>query len=261
MDVGAVMPGNRTNSVQQEVDLVFAIPSPFEYKVTLPNLSNHERQETYTPATHGPHKFGIHRDVPHLHLGDLSNKLSWKKDGDGVVAYVRVRSPQAESIRFSTRLKLPADAVVTFYGRNLHGKNDVIYNFTAPKKGFDEELYWSPQASGDWIGIEIRLPRSNMKQAVELELLSIAHRFKAPNLIVPNALDCTNHEDVQCAIDDGAISESNASTTLRLTFESGGSSYTCSGTLMNVSGDGEGVYIPYIITAAHCISTVEEPHP
>ena len=258
MDVGAVMPGNRTNSSQQEVDLVFANPSPFEYKVTLPNLSNRERQETNTPATHGPHKFGIHRDVPYLNLGDLSNKLSWKKDSDGAVAYVRVRSPQAESIRFSTRLKLPADAVVTFYGRNLNGKNDVIYSFTAPKKGFDEELYWSPQASGDWIGIEIRLPRSNMKQAVELELLTIAHRFKAPNLIVPNALECTNHEDIQCAIDDGVISESNARTGLRLTFERGGSSYTCSGTLMNVSGDGEGVYIPYVITAAHCISTVEE---
>ncbi|MXZ56795.1 MAG: hypothetical protein F4227_00365 [Gammaproteobacteria bacterium] len=258
MDVGAVMPDNQTNSVQQDVDLVFANPSPFEYKVTLPNLSNRERREIDTPATHGPQKFGIHRNVPYLHLGDLRNKLFWKKEGDGVVAYVRIRSPRAKSIRFSTRLKLPSDAVVSFYRRDLSGQSDVIHSFTAPKKGFDEELYWSPQASGDWIGMEIRLPRSNMTQAVELELLTIAHRFKALNLIVPNALECTNHEDVQCAIDDGVISENSARTTLRLTFESGGSSYTCSGTLMNVSGDGEGVYIPYIITAAHCISTVDE---
>ncbi|MYC24521.1 MAG: hypothetical protein F4X56_01215 [Gammaproteobacteria bacterium] len=258
MDVGAVMPDRGNNVVKKDMDLVYANPAPFEYKVTLPNLSNRERSEIDTPATHGPQKFGIHRDVPYLHLGDLSNKLSWKKEGDGVVAYVRVHSPQAESIRFSTRLKLPADAIVNFYEGDLNNRNDVIYSFTAPKKGFDEELYWSPQASGDWIGLEIRLPRSNMKQNVELELFKVAHRFIAPNLAVPNALECTNHEDVQCAIDDGEISESSARTTLRLTFESGGSSYTCSGTLMNVSGDGEDVYIPYIITAAHCISTVDE---
>ena len=181
-----------------------------------------------------------------------------KKDGDGVVAYVRVRSPQAESIRFSVRLKLPADSTVNFYGSDLSGQSDVIYSFNAPKKGFNEELYWSPQSSSDWIGIEIRIPKANMKQNVEFELLNIAHRFKAPNLVVPNALECTNHEDVQCAIDSGEISENNARTTMRLIFESGGSSYTCSGTLMNVSGDGEDVYIPYVITAAHCISTIEE---
>lgn len=98
MDVGAVMPDNGTNTVQQDVDLVFTNPSPFEYKVTLPNLSTRERREIDTPATHGPQKFGIHRDVPYLHLGDLSHKLSWKQDGDGVVAYVRVRSPQAASL-------------------------------------------------------------------------------------------------------------------------------------------------------------------
>ena len=258
MDVGAVMPDNGTSSAQQDVDLVYVNPTPFEYKITLPNLSNRERRDIDTPATHGPQKFGIHRDIPYLHLGDLSNKLSWKQDSDGVVAYVRVRSPTAESIRFSARLKLPADAIVTFYGRELNGKHDTIYSLTAPRKGFDEELYWSPQASGDTIGIEIRLPRANMKQDVELELLTIAHRFKPLNLAVPNALECSNHEDVQCAIDDGAISESSARTTLRLTFERGGSSYTCSGTLMNVSGDGEDVYIPYIITAAHCISTEDE---
>ena len=258
MDVGVVMPDNGTNSVQQDVDLVFTNPSPFEYKVTLPNLSARERREIDTPATHGPQKIGIHRDVPYLHLGDLSNKLSWKKDGDGVVAYVSVRSPTAVSIRFSARLALPADATVNFYGSDLSGQSDVIYSFNAPKKGFDEELYWSPQSSNDWIGIEIRLPKANMKQDVELELLNIAHRFKAANLAVPNALECTNHEDVQCAIDDGVISESSARTTLRIIFERGGSSYTCSGTLMNVSGDGEDVYIPYVITAAHCISTAEE---
>ena len=100
MDVGAVMPDSGTNIVKQDVDLVYANPAPFEYKVTLPNLSNRERREIDTPATHGPQKFGIHRDVPYLHLGDLSNKLSWKKEGDGVVAYVRVRSPKRSQFVF-----------------------------------------------------------------------------------------------------------------------------------------------------------------
>ena len=259
MDVGAIKPHTQSNHSQNTTQLVFANPNPFEFKVTLPTLKNYERTRIDTPATHGPYRIGIHREVPYHRSGELSNKLSWKKDGSGVVAYVGVRSPDAVSIRFSADIKLPADATVVFYGVDATGKIEIIDSLTAPKKGFDEELFWSPHALGETIGVEIRLPRSNMKKEVELELLTIAHRFTTPDQsIVINALECSNHEEIQCAIDNEEISDGNARTALRLTFESGGSSYTCSGTLMNVSGDGEGVYIPYIITAAHCISTAEE---
>ena len=258
MDVGAIMPDSGRYKSQGPVHLAFANPKPFELRITLPTLLDHERKKIDATSLQGPQKFGIHREVPFTLSGELNSKLIWKTDGDGVVAYVRVRSPDAVSVRFSGQVELPADAIVTFYGIDPNGKLDVVDRVTAPKKGFKEDLYWSPHAIGDSIGIEIRLPRSNMKHEVKLKLLTIAHRFRVPTTSVLNALECSNHEEIQCAIDNGEISDSNARATMRLTFESDGSSYTCSGTLMNVSGDGEDVYIPYVITAAHCISTEEE---
>lgn len=258
MDVGAIMPDNRTNSSQDTVDLVYSNPKPFELNVLLPKLFGHERKKIEATSIQGPLKIGIHREVPYNRSGDLSSKLSWKKDGGGVVAYVRAHSPDAKSIRFSGHLKLPADSTVTFYETDPSGKINVIDSFTSTKKGFDNEVYWSPHAFGDSIGIEIRLPRPNLKQNVKLELLTIAHRFRTSSVTVINALECSNHEEIQCAIDNEEMGEGNARAALRIIYESDGSSYTCSGTLMNVSADGADVYIPYVITAAHCISTEEE---
>ena len=259
MDVGAVMPDFGTAKSQSSSQLVFTNPIPFEFDVTLPTLTSHERKKIADPLTEGPQQIGIHREVPYHRSGDLSNKLTWKKDGDGVVAYLRVRSPEAESIRFSAQIKLPAHATITFYGSSPNSQSKkVVYSFTAPKKGFNEELYWSPHAMGDSIGIEIRLPRPSSTGDVKLSLLQIAHRFKVPNVSVVNALDCSNHEEVQCAIDNGEISESNARAALRIVYESEGVTRACSATLMNVSGDGEDVYIPYVITAGHCVSTDDE---
>ena len=258
MDVGAIMPSNRSNTSPVAVDLVYSNPKPFELNVQLPKLFDYERRRIETPSIQGPRRFGIHREIPYNRSGDLSSKFTWKKDGDGLVAYVRVRSPDATSIRFSSHLKLPSDASVTYYETDRRGKTKFIDSFTASKKGFEDEFYWSPQAFGDSIGVEIRLPKANLTQHVTLELLTIAHRYQTPNTSVINALECSNHDEIQCAIDSGEMSESNARAALRLIYESEGSSYTCSGTLLNVSGDGEDVYIPYIITASHCISTEDE---
>lgn len=258
MDLGAVMPDNSSNNAHATQQLVFKNSKPFEFMVLLPTLTKREHKKIEEVSLPGPEKIGIHREVPSYRSGDLGEKLNWIKDGEGVVAYVRVRSPNAVSIRFLGHLKLPAEATVTYYEKDVNRNNTVIDSFTAPKKGFHEKLYWSPHAIGDSIGIEIRLPQPHMKQDVKLEFTTIVHRFKVQSMAIVNAVECSNHEEIQCAIDNEEITESNASAGLRLTYESGEFSYSCSGTLMNVSGDGEGVFIPYIITAAHCISTVEE---
>ena len=64
-------------------------------------------------------------------------------------------------------------------------------------------------------------------------------------------LDCDNHVDVQCRV--GSIPSDNQDAVGRIRFVDGGSSYACSGTLLNDSGDD--TTIPYFLTANHCLST------
>lgn len=256
MDTGAVMPN--TYTAQSKPSLAYKNPQPFEFNVVLPSLLDRERREIESTPSEGRQKIGIHRDVPYTRSGDLSTKLTWKKDGNSIVAYLRVHSPEAESIRFSADFELPASATVIFYERDSTGKINTIYNFTTTRKGLTEKEYWSPAANGESIGMEIRLSKPSQKKDVALELLTIAHRFEPPikSSSTLDELDCTNHEEIECAIDDGDISESTASSTMKIQFESEGATYRCTGTLINVTGD-EG-FIPYILTAAHCISTNTE---
>ena len=256
MDTGAVMPN--TGQAQSKLSLAYTNPQPFEFNVVLPSLLDRERREIENTSLSGRQKIGIHREVPYTRTGDLSNKLSWKKDGESLVAYLRVHSPEAISIRISANFELPANATVTFYELDSIGKINAMYNFTTTQKGLKAREYWSPIATGESIGIEIRLLQPSQKQDVNIELLTIAHQFAIPFTAGStfDAMECANHEDIQCAIDDGDISESLASATMKLWFQSEGSTYTCTGTLMNVSND-EGL-IPYILTAAHCISTQAE---
>ena len=256
MDTGAIMP--EVQQAPSTVSLVYANPQPFELNVFLPSLMDRERREIEAVKPVGRQKIGIHRDVPQSRSGELSKKLIWKNNGSSVVAYLRVHSPEAEGVRFSATFKLPAGATVTFYRRDSVDQINTIYSFTTDDKGLNEKEYWSPVAMDDSIGMEIRLTKASQKKDVRFKLLTIGHQFKRPinSGGTLNELDCTNHVEIQCAIDDGEMSKDVASATMRLLYESEGSTWVCSGTLMNVNGD-DG-YIPYVLTAAHCISTEDE---
>ena len=239
-------------------DLVYSKPDQFELKIYLPKTTDLERKKFEDAEIRGPQKIGIHRDIPYFFSQDLSGRINWQKDGDGLVGYLKVSSPDAQSIRFVANIKLPAKATMVFYEINTVGKATVIYDVQASEKGIDENQYWSPEATGESIGVEIRIPEANKKKKVQIEILKIAHRFVDLASGWTAALDCENHIEIQCAIDDGDITDEISRTVLKIGFESEGSSYVCSGTLMNVSGDGEGVFRNYVLTAAHCISTSDE---
>ena len=65
------------------------------------------------------------------------------------------------------------------------------------------------------------------------------------------ALDCHNHVDVQCRI--GSFSSGKEKAVARISYIKNNSPRVCSGTLMNVTGDVG--YIPYFLTANHCVAT------
>lgn len=242
--------------IEPEVALVYPNPRLLELSITMPRLSPEENRRIADHVDGGMLRIGIHRDIPNHMSGNLANRLRWRNQSDGIVSYMRVVSPGASSIRFSAKLELPANSQIAFYRMEDGGTAKVIHSISTNTKPRKEELHWSPDAFGDTIGVEIRLKRREEIANLHLELLNVAHRYALFGLddnLAP-ALTCSNHLDAQCGLDDGAIDEVTSKSTLLLAFEESGGSYVCTGVLMNVE-DGEDVFIPYVLTAGHCIST------
>ena len=221
-------------------------------------MTSVERDKFHSIYTTGPQKIGIHRDLPERYRGELKHSLTWRKSDDSVVAYLLVHSPDAESVRFLADLSLPVGTSLNFYEIATTSQISVIHSYDVGVQGLEESNFWSPVAVGERIGVEIRLPDEASKEHFELKLLKIAHGYEQSFVAATNVQECTNHIDVQCAIDDGDISEESVSTSMRLVYESEGGTFACTGTVLNVPDDGEDVWIPYIMTAAHCISTSDE---
>lgn len=253
MNLGARKPS--IGEPEPIIQLVYSKPTALEYDVILPLTTDQEREQIEPRSAQGPQKIGIHRNIPSYYANNLNNRLTWTKYGDGVVAYLRVKSPNAHSIRLFADIKLPANSVITFYEVLENGETRVIDTITASTKGFDVKNYWTPDAIGENIGIEIQLQKPTLIQEVELTLLKIAHRFEVSQLPGVVELDCSGHEEIQCAIDNDEITKNVADSILKLVYEDSVFTYRCSATLLNVEGDGEDVYVPYVITANHCIST------
>ena len=242
--------------IETEVALVYPNPRLLELSMTMPRLSPAENRRIADHVVGGKLRIGIHRDIPNHMSGNLANKLRWRSYSEGIVSYMRVVSSGASSIRFSAKLELPANSQIVFYQMKHDRTAEVIHNISTGSKSRVEDLHWSPDAFGDTIGVEIRLKRREDIAYLHLELLNVAHRYALFGLdesIAP-VLTCSNHLDAQCGLDDGAIDEVTSKSTLLLAFEESGGSYVCTGVLMNVD-DGEDVFIPYVLTASHCIST------
>lgn len=208
-----------------------------------------------------PLRIGFHRDVPAPSRGDLVPRLKWIEVDDGtIVAVVLVSSSDATSIRVALRAVLPDGGEVRFF--HPAGEGDAVMLATpaelpsapdvdAPEAG----VFWSPSVDGDAIGIEIALPSRDALAAASLRVEKVAHRFLDSRATRSKALECPElHVDVQCRVGEFTSGLENA--VARLEFETGGVSALCSGTLLN-DGDAN-TFIPYFLTAQHCISTAEE---
>lgn len=236
--------------------LLIAQPRVLELSISLPQLSTREEAQIDDPEFDVGNRVGIHRALPERLTGDLAPKLEWRKSSDGVVAYMRIQSPMAQSVRFLTRLKLPAGGSLAFYESTLRKTVRTIEKVSSGSKGLNDDEYWSPDALGDTIGVEIRLQKVRDIRDFEIQIVRVAHRyarFGDPGNH-STELACAGHQEVQCAIDNGDIDESHTASTLLLVYEKDDASYVCGGVLMNVT-DGEDVFKPYVLTAAHCIST------
>lgn len=183
--------------------------------------------------------------------GDVAMKQSPASYGRGVVSQssrgivwsgsVRVENARELRLHFE-EVTLPAGTVMWVYGN----AGDAF--------PFDSALVddrgglWTPSVEGDTLHFEIEVPRgATAASFIVREVAEIVQSNIAP----------VEH-DVSCLVDAACIGTSTFSNidalkgaVAQLEFIDGGSSYVCSGALLN---DRAGDFTPYLLTANHCFS-------
>lgn len=195
---------------------------------------------------------------------ETSQLLQWTSLlGGGSVAALEFKSGTAAAIRIGILIEsLPDTATLRFYGSgtqkvvevsgklvNAHIKS----NLDAGDQSAEGRTYWSPAIEGETAVLEVELAPNTQISAVKLSVPKISHLASKPftksleidtNQSKGTAGTC--NANVSCETPLPAISNAVA----YMLYSKGGSSYECTGTLMNDVGS---TGTPYFLTAYHCI--------
>ena len=271
--------------LQQAPSIPQDTPAPPLLHITLPAVTKSEEAK-WKQKEDFPLQIGFGREIPAAYRGDLAPRLEWTTLSDGrLLSALRVTSPGAKALRIAVSAILPAGAELRFFspaGPIQTFAPLTEHDFT-PQTGElpveppleDDSLpqadesttvtdplppdppVWSPVIEGDTVEIEITLPSSAALSTFSLHVSQVSHIVQSMSMSEPqykprqlghiNRAECS-HIDVQCADVD-----EQASMTAKMTYIEDGGSYLCTGTLMNDTDDSS--FIPYFLTAHHCIST------
>ena len=242
--------------------------SPTALRIALPPASAaSQRSSKGARRDPPPFRIGFHRVMPNEFQEDLSPLLRWVSRDDGSIASsVIVTSAGAFAMRAGIHAELPAGGELHFFG-GAETKQQAEQGRTAPAlpvitqadfhlEGGKPEILWSPVVEGDSIGVEITLPSREALTDFSFAIEKVSHIYAPMGSLryAPEAMACPNHVDVQCRA--GNFPSNWEDAVARIIFETDdGNTGACSGTLLN-DNDAESGFIPYFLTANHCVSTL-----
>ena len=263
--------------------------TPVALSIALPAADAAVKQSMTQKDRDLPLQIGVHRPMPDEFQGDVSPKLDWEEMDDGsIVSSMSVTSPGASAMRMGIKAALPDGGEFRFFDgqsnqgpgypvidttdfvpQERHSRNARGGSAAEPEtagagseltglafslKDATADILWSPVVKGDTIGVEISLPSSDALSAFSLSIEKISHIDGPIDVTLdPRRLDCFNHIDVQCA--QGRFPETQADAVASILFEDEEGTFVCSGTLLNDTLDD--TFIPYFLTAHHCVPTAE----
>ena len=237
--------------------------APAVLRIVLPAVDAVSRRSEAEARDRRPLQIGFPRAMPRDYRGDLSPLIDWISFDDGSIGgAVSVTSPGAQALRAAIRAALGSGGEIRFFeGSAAEESTEQV----PPRRDFpvvtredfhedgEPEILWSPTVEGGTLGIEITLPSREALSDFSLSIEQLSHIYVPMGSLgnVPKALECSNHIDVQCRV--GSFPTSQDRAVARINYVEDGSTYVCSGTLLNVTADTG--FIPYFLTANHCVST------
>lgn len=223
-------------------------------------------EATDQPSKPGvPLQIGVSRDVPMLrNTTHTSALMSWTSIPGGQIAAISITSPDALGLRLGLLVeKLPRTALLRFYAQGaeqvfeVSGQeimDTIARNLAAGDASDEARTYWSPVIDGQEMTVEIELPAGVSPDEVMFSIPRVSHLFVSP--LDTSALQERISGAVWCNLDSMCYTSTwgnESLATAKMTFTKDGGSYLCTGTLMNDSDPS--TFIPYFLTAHHCIST------
>lgn len=260
--VSPVVPADTAELANRRLKLDIST-TPGVLRIVLPVAGAASQRSGAEARDRRPLRIGFPRAMPSDYRGDLSPQIDWTSFDDGSIGgAVLVTSPGARALRVAIRAELGSGGEIRFFEGNAAEENtgQVPASQDSPvvtREDFHEdgepEILWSPTVEGDTLGIEITLPSREALSDFSLSIEQLSHIYIPMGSLggVPKALECSNHVDVQCRV--GSFPTNQDRTVARINYVEDGSSYVCSGTLLNVTADTG--FIPYFLTANHCVST------
>ncbi|MEQ4574130.1 MAG: trypsin-like peptidase domain-containing protein [Gammaproteobacteria bacterium] len=215
------------------------------------------KQRRIQQVKHGqPLQIGFARAVaqPTVTLG----KLDWQIAADGSrVATLKITSANAASLRAALQLKGTGAGRPELVTLRFAGDDGRVFEQSGDSFAGDE-TGWSPAVAGATLLVEIELPAGQYPENFSLRIPQLSHLDISPTASTRDMLRIAIGESDSCQND--VICRSNPSTgftnaakaVARMVFTQGGSSYLCTGTLLN---NGNSPKRALFWTAAHCIST------
>lgn len=211
----------------------------------------------------GPLQIGFSRVIAALGDADrfAARQVWYETATGGSASAFQVTSPEAQGLRLGLRVAaIPDEALIRFYdpaAKVVHSvtgaqiKVTIQGNLAAGDTAEDAETYWSPLTEGDSQVMDIELPPGADPTDVRMAVPRLSHLFWSPPCadFVQPAAAASCHNDVTCYPEWGPES----SATVLMIFTATGVSYACTGTLLNDADPT--TWIPYLLSANHCIST------
>jgi hypothetical protein len=153
-------------------------------------------------------------------------------------------------------LSLPPGTQAWVYGEG----SEIVGPFGTELIGPDGTL-WTPSVGGPEIRLELAVPTASPGglEVPTLRVESVAELFPLDERGLPVRADA-ELQDTSCLIDAACAGSGDFSAidtvkhaVAHLQFQVGGSSYICTGSLVNDKV--QGTWVPYLLTANHCFST------
>jgi hypothetical protein len=201
------------------------------------------------PKLGAPLQIGFARQLPaRLESQSLSSSDAWVQGADGRWSLlIDIRSAEAKALRSSLIVeRLPEGSQLTFFAADGTALDQSSARLAQGK------TIWSPTAHGDAMTIQLQLPKGRGPEQAEIALGPISHFVVSP--LDGKALLDFEKAAGACNLDAACYPEYEPlrQAVSRMIYTSGGSSFTCTGTLVNdLDADDNRLYY---LTANHCLS-------
>ncbi|HZQ61794.1 MAG TPA: trypsin-like peptidase domain-containing protein, partial [Casimicrobiaceae bacterium] len=206
---------------------------------------------------------GVARDLPQRDREIRGSALTWTPVADGgVAARIDVTSPGAKGIRVALSLQA-TDPDVTVRVSGPGSDAPVFGPYPANRiaeLARTEGAYWTPVIEGDTASIEIHAPADVPVDSIALTIVRVSHlalagealrKIDAKILDIGTAGSC--EVDVACVADPTPALFNTAKSVAKMLYtDPDGTTYTCTGTLIN---DSLASMTAYFFTANHCINS------